>query len=119
MYGVLVFNVDKCVAWCGFVGLDGVGYLVKYFVVVSYAKPFYLLVSALDTKCSRMSSRLFAYNVQFGSGVYLIMIYILVVPHILGALDMPKSFYNDVVREFVVDLIVGYPFVFVWEFGLC
>ena len=51
MYGVLVFNVDKCVAWCGFVGLDGVGYLVKYFVVVSYAKPFYLLVSALDTKC--------------------------------------------------------------------
>lgn len=63
MSSVLVFYVDKCVAWCVFLGLEGVGYLVKYLVVMSYAKPFYLSVSALDNKCSHMSSWLFGYNV--------------------------------------------------------
>ena len=60
---VLVIYVNKCIAWCAFVGLEGVGYLVEYFVMVGYAKPFYLLVSASDNKCSRMSSWLFGYNV--------------------------------------------------------
>lgn len=94
MSSVLIFYIDKYVAWCVFIGLENVVYLVDYFVLVGYTKPSDMLVSALDNRRSHMFSWLFRYDVQFRLGVYLIKIYVLVVVDKIGVSDMPKAFHK-------------------------
>ena len=82
----------------------------------------------VESKCGQVSMALLEHNVQFGFGCKVGQkIIFVVIAHVLGVLESQimcdlsvcdYGVFPNLVGEFVVDLVVGCPFIYICEFGL-